>query len=210
MSYNNINNNRNNIYNINDEINYGEIIVSNDEDNSTNNIPRHWLNLSLESCLIEAKDKLQYNEDNNNNDNVLNIIDALLSVVKLSPQASLSLLQEIAILTRDLTNVHSNITHILLVHLSSFPVVLPFIDIVPSMFCVSNTNIIGQLMDQLETILDSDYSLLLPIIGAMVDLPLSNLQSNRLAYLAESALSIGIYLISLSSISQTSLANISI
>jgi hypothetical protein len=109
MSYNNSFNSFNNINNINDNNK-----LQNDENISTNNIPNHWLTLSLESCLIEAKEKLHYNENNNNTESVLNIIDSLLAVIKFSPQASVPLLKEIASLTKDLTNIHPNIAHILL------------------------------------------------------------------------------------------------
>jgi hypothetical protein len=74
---------------------------------------------------------------------------------------------------------------LLLVHLASLPEPLPFVEIVPALFSVAATPaLMEDVVSQLKMLLETDHRLLLPIIGALVDVPLPQHLAPQLAELA--------------------------
>ena len=104
---------------------------------------------------------------------------------------SATLSKSIALFIRSVASIHLDVRHLLLMHLSSISDPLPFVEILPALFSVSTTpSLIEDVVSQLIVLLEIDNSLLLPVIGAMVELPLTNRIVPQLAELAESAISL--------------------
>lgn len=157
----------------------------------------NFAGLPLEAALEHAQ---IFVSDNDNVDLIMKTVDALLAAVACSncggdragtqvvPTDPNQVLKSIANLVRDLTFQHLNVRHILLAHLSTIPDPIAFIEIVPQIFSIESTpSLIEEVVGQLRELLELDNRLLLPVIGAMADLPLPRSASAVLCELAEVA-----------------------
>jgi hypothetical protein len=97
----------------------------------------------------------------------------------------------IANFVRNIGVQHLNVRQVLLEHLARLPDPLPFIEVLPALFSVAVApGVVEQVSQVLQSMLDQDAKLLLPVIGALVDLPLPISVAPQLARLAQTALSV--------------------
>ena len=97
--------------------------------------------------------------------------------------------KHIATFVLNVSMQHLSVRSVLLVHLLRLPDPLPYIEVVPSLFSVAVApDMVQKVAQQLQQLLQRDPQLLLPVIGALVELPLPRSLAPQLARLAEVAL----------------------
>ena len=116
-------------------------------------------------------------------------IDELLTKLATSESCD-SVSQEIAIFIKDIATFHPNLGHILLVHLQDLPCPAPFIEIIPTMFCVAAPSLVSEAVTQLTQLAQRDSRFLLPVLAAITDLPLPQQPMSALAHFMEDAVDV--------------------
>ena len=100
-----------------------------------------------------------------------------------------SLYREIAIFVRNTGMQHIDVRNVLIQHIMRLPDPLPFIEIVPTLFSVAvASDVVEKVAKHLQLLLQQDTKLLLPVIGALVELPLPRNEALQLTRLAEIAM----------------------
>ena len=137
--------------------------------------------MRLEQRLLDAELRLSSNAFSTS-DIVIKVLGELLQattealheeVTSICSNTNNTLSCRIASFVRNVAMTHLNARHVLLVHLTQIVDPLPFIEILPSLFSVATTpQLIEDLISQLKTLLESNHTLLLPIIGTLVELPI--------------------------------------
>jgi hypothetical protein len=144
--------------------------------------------LPLQECL-ERVQVLFYDESTNSESQPsLKYLNDLLLMLSRQRDVSSSVIKSIASFVRDLATFHPNACHLLLIYLPDLPDPRPFIDIMASMFSVAPPSLVAEAAAQLKLLPEQDSRLLLPVIGAMADLPLSATLLLELHQLAEDAI----------------------
>lgn len=144
--------------------------------------------LSLEECLRRVQ--VLFYDENTNTDSMLDLsyLDELLSRLEFDNDESSTVIKNIASFVRDVATYHPNACHLLLIHLPNFRDPLPLINIMPSMFCVASPSLVAAAVTQLKLLPIKDSKYLLPVIGIIADLPLTDGLSEELYSLGESAI----------------------
>lgn len=144
--------------------------------------------LSLEECLQRVK--VLFYDESTNTDSILDLsyLDELLSKLEFDSNDSSDVIKNIASFVRDVATYHPNACHLLLIHLPNFRDPLPLINIMPSMFCVASLSLVTEAVAQLKSLVRKDSKFLLPVIGVMADLPLTDSLLEELYSLGESAI----------------------
>jgi len=149
---------------------------------------------SLRSVFDEVRLLCQ---DNDDSVAVVAAVDKLLSAEGASGgetdarggAGGMSLSKSIAVFVRNVGMQHLSVRNVLLVHLLRLPDPLPFIEVVPSLFSVAVAPpVVQEVAARLQLLLQQDPTLLLPVIGALVELPLPRKLAPQLARLAEVAM----------------------
>jgi hypothetical protein len=111
--------------------------------------------------------------------------------VSLDDDALQPLLKSAAQLLRDISALTpSHVAQVLIVHLPSLHDPRPFLDVLPTLLMGSPPSIVEDAVKQLKVVLEDDQSLLLPVISALVNMPLSEACIADLMMLTEHALSV--------------------
>jgi hypothetical protein len=140
--------------------------------------------LTLEECL-ERVQVLFYDESTNSESLMnLNYLDEILSKL----HQSTTVTRRVASFVRDVATFHSNACHLLLIHLPHLLDPIPFIEIMPSMFCIASQSLVVEAATQLKILPERDCRLLLPVLCAMADLHLTGSLLDELYSLAEEAI----------------------
>jgi hypothetical protein len=144
-------------------------------------------NLSLLECLERVQ--VLFSDESTNLESQLNLkyLDELLLKLRLQSGPS-DAIKSIAYFVRDVATFHPNACHLLLIHLPHLFDPVPFIDIMASMFSVASPSLVAEAVTQLKCLLEQDSALLLPVIGAMADMPLPAHFLLELHQLAERAI----------------------
>jgi hypothetical protein len=144
--------------------------------------------LSLEECLQRVQ--VLFYDENTNTDSILDLsyIDELLSRLEFDNDESSTVIKNIASFVRDVATYHPNACHLLLIHLPNFRDPIPLINIMPSMFCVASPSLVAAAVTQLKLLPIKDSKYLLPVIGIIADLPLTDGLLEELYGLGESAI----------------------
>ncbi len=116
------------------------------------------------------------------------IIDELFNSIKMYDDDNTSIFSAIVKYILDLSLINPNICYVVVSHIASLPKPIPFIEMCPAMFCMTNVSLITDLVEQLVILYESDSRNILPVIGAMVELSLPNNLMPKLAYLVENAI----------------------
>jgi hypothetical protein len=152
---------------------------------------RHGLfedDLTLEECL-ERVQVLFYDESTNSESPMsLNYLDELLSKLHQPSHQSTTVTRRVASFVRDVATFHPNACHLLLIHLPQLLDPIPFIEIMPSMFCIASPSLVVEAATQLKILPERDCRLLLPVLCAMADLHLTGSLLDELYSLAEEAI----------------------
>ena len=146
--------------------------------------------LSLDECLERVQVLFHDESTDSESSSNLDYLDELFFKLRLHTGRSNPVVKRIATFVRDVATCHPNACHLLLIHLPHLSDPVPFVDIVASMFCVASPALVRQAVMQLKLLPESDSSLLLPVIGAMADLPLPPDLVSELYLLAEEAIDI--------------------
>ena len=152
---------------------------------------RHGLfedELTLEKCL-ERVQVLFYDEITNSESLMnLNYLDELLSKLHEPSHQSNTVTRRVASFVRDVATFHPNACHLLLIHLPYLLDPVPFIEIMPPMFCIASPSLIIEAVAQLKVLPERDSRLLLPVLCAMADLHLKGNLLEEFYSLAEEAI----------------------
>lgn len=144
--------------------------------------------LTLEECL-ERVQVLFYDESTNSESLMnLNYLDELLSKLHQPGPQSTTVIRRVASFVRDVATFHPNACHLLLIHLPYLLDPIPFIEIMPSMFCIASPSLVVEAATQLKILPERDCRLLLPVLCAMADLHLTGTLLEELYSLAEEAI----------------------
>ena len=114
----------------------------------------------------------------------------LFNVCLMHPEEDESSFRQVANLIRDISSMHSNISQVLLTFLPSLPKPLPFIEIIPTLFAVSTPEVLSDTVHQMSAMVASDNKLLIPVMAALVELPLPTTCIQVLLKMAEEAVSV--------------------
>ena len=127
-------------------------------------------------------------------EHVETILDSLLTAVAtqaIDPHMDTQVLTHAASVVLDYSALHaSTVGSVLLNHLTLLPLPIPFIEIIPSLFGMASPLLLKEVFEQLHSLLTSDNQLILPVINALVDLPLSDELKSELVALTEEAIAI--------------------
>jgi len=124
--------------------------------------------------LAEAVDRTRFAlSDCLSADPVFRGVESLLDVCSWSADAEVLEVRAAAMLIRDLSLTHPNVSQIMLTHLASLPQPVPFIEIIPSLFSISSPAVVAETVTQLLAMLQADSRLMIPVMAAMTELPLS-------------------------------------
>ena len=148
-------------------------------------------NYSLEECL-ERIQSLFYDE-NANTESVFDLryVDQLLTRLHIQSPESHLINKRVASLVRDVATFNPDtVCHLLLIHLSNLWDPIPFVDIMASLFCFAVPLLVTEAFKQLKSLPERDKRFLLPVIGAMADLPLPDNLLQELCLLAEDAIQV--------------------
>ena len=142
------------------------------------------------SGIERVFNNIQGGEDDSADHNVgtAGIIDELFNSIKIYDDDNVSIFSAIVKYILDLSLINPNICYVVVSHIASLPKPIPFIEMCPAMFCMTNVSLITDLVEQLMILYESDNRNILPVIGAMVELSLPNNLIPKLAYLVENAI----------------------
>ena len=140
----------------------------------------HDFSTSIVDSLLQKICFLSSTNDSNGSNTSLSVDDT-------------AAIRSIALFIRDMSLLNPNICHILLLHFPKLRDPLPFIELMPSMFAVSSNSLVDNCVNHLFSKLEasSDRSnLLLPIISALMSLPLSDKYKPQLSQLVKISMKI--------------------
>ena len=100
------------------------------------------------------------------------------------------MIKNISHFVRDISVFHPHVCHLLVIHLPHFPNPIPFIETMPTMFCVAPASLVQEAALQLHVLAESDSHLLLPVIAALSEFPLAISQQQMMLQMAEDAVDI--------------------
>lgn len=143
-----------------------------------------WHPLSVSDFLSEAVAVLKRPQVS-----ILDVADAVLYLTSLRAPDSSSL-SSVASLLREMSASNHSICRIVLSYIDRFPDPIPFIGIMPAVCPVANSSFIDDILQQFKKLVLSDARLYIPVIGALIDLPLTKQQSSELVLLAEMAMTV--------------------
>lgn len=129
-------------------------------------------------------------EDNSDRESVATIIDSLLASVCSSRPEDLSdsILKDIANFLRKEAAMNPSVQNIFLKHFPNLPKPVPFITIVPYIFCSASPQIRNDVIIQLFNLADTNSMFLLPALSALIEFPLSTQAVHQLSdYVSEYA-----------------------
>lgn len=141
--------------------------------------------------LLDCSERVQvlFSDESTSSESQLNLkyLDELLLKLRLQ-SGPIEAVKSIASFVRDVATFHPNACHLLLIHLPHLSDPVPFIDIMASMFSVASPSLVAEAVTQLKYLPEQDSRLLLPVIGAMADMPLPAHLLLELHQLAERAI----------------------
>ena len=130
----------------------------------------------------------QGNEEDDSVVSLASIVDELFNSIKIHDDSNISIFPAIVKFVLDLSLISPNMCYVVVSHIASLPKPIPFIEMCPAMFSMTNVSLITDLVEQLILLYDSDNRNILPVIGAMVELSLPSNLMPRLAKLVENAI----------------------
>ena len=100
-------------------------------------------------------------------------------------------MKKVANVIHEVGMLHGSSTRaVLLQYLCDLPQPIPFVGIVPSLFGMSSSHQLQEVFELLRLVLESDSQNILPVINALVDLPLTAEMKNDLICLIEKVIPI--------------------
>ena len=150
---------------------------------------------SLQDCFERVKVLFEDDDTSNAGSNLV-YIDELLSMVRFTNHHAddhaddSALVKNVAQFVRDVSVFHPNACHLLLIHLPHVSDPTPFVEVMPSMFCVAPASLVQEAALQLHLLAKSDSRLLLPVIAALSEFPLAVAQQVTMLQMAEDAVDI--------------------
>ena len=132
---------------------------------------------AIRTCSLEEKlqsMKVLFDDENPSVANGdLSSISELLYMVQqeICPRDN-AMFKSVASFIRDIAAFCPNVCHILLIHLPLLPDPIPFIEIIPAVFCVTSPSLLAEVTKQLKSLCRSNHRLLLPVIATLTELPL--------------------------------------
>lgn len=148
-------------------------------------------NYSPEECLVRIQSL--FNDENTNTESLFDLqyLDQLLAKLHLQSPESHLINKRVASFVRDVATFYPDaVCHLLLIHLSDLSDPIPFVSIIASLFCFAVPSLVAEAFKQLKILPERDNRLLLPVIGAMADLPLPDNLLQELCILAEDAIQV--------------------
>ena len=148
-------------------------------------------NYSPEECLERIQSL--FNDENTNTESLFDLqyLDQLLTKLHLQSPKSDLINKRVASLMRDVATFYPDaVCHLLLIHLPDLSDPIPFVDTVASLFCFAVPSLVAEAFKQLKLLPERDNRLLLPVIGAMADLPLPDNLLQELCIIAEDAIQV--------------------
>jgi hypothetical protein len=125
---------------------------------------------SLLECAEHAKLLVEDNEDRSTVEKIVQLF--IEKVASYSAEdCSLHHFHSAAECLRDISLVHSCVGSLVVAGISDFSVPKPFIDVLPSMFSISEENVVENLAIKLFEIVKSNKFLLLHVLNTLMELP---------------------------------------
>lgn len=75
-------------------------------------------------------------------------------------------------------------------HLSKLPNVLPFLDVLPQMFAMCSSKLVDNVVRELLRVIEAHEELLIPVLGVIIELPMSEQSKPVVSRLADASISL--------------------
>lgn len=156
-----------------------------------NHMCESWIGAPLEQAIEEAQFIL-HTERHLSLDTIELLVDSLLTAVSMQgADASTSVLKRVVDTILNIGGLHaSTVGSVLLNHMSLLPQPIPFVAIFPTIFGMASPLLLQEAFEQLQSLLSVDNQFILPVINALVDLPLTASLKGKLVSLTEEAIAI--------------------
>ena len=151
----------------------------------------HWIDTPLAQVIEEAKLILR-TEKHLSFESIELLVDSLLTSVSVQGDgADITEVKNAAHLVLEVGVVHaSTVGSVLLNRLDELLQPIPFVEIFPSVFGMASPLLLDEVFEQLQNLQSRDNKCILPVINALVDLPLTAELKNKLVALTEEAINI--------------------
>ena len=117
--------------------------------------------------------------------NIRNAIETVLSYLECYPDIPESSIRNVAVCFRDLSALEPAVVcDSLLLHLIQLPCPRPFLEIIPFVFCLAGPGIVEEVVNRLVELSQLDCQYVTPVLGALLDLPITAAQRHKVFELA--------------------------